>query len=229
MTSPPVVNIHLEFVKPFLIVGEKIEAIAEIMEWERVNVLISVFLFFMAAISILQSLISSIWMFPAILFAFFLVYYLWRLKIQKLLVVTNVRIIKIEINPFQKRIFATNSFNRYHDLHYSHISSIRIGEPKFENFRFWLSLSALSLAWLLVNEGGLLPFLRGDSPLLPLGLLLFAYGFINLLASIPISPHKMKIESLSGSELSFSINKVSNQFIETLIDSCRTFQSQGGI
>ncbi len=229
MTTAPIVTPHLEIVKPFLIVGEKIEAVAEVMEWETVNVLISSFLTLMVTVSVFQSTVSSIWSIPAALFLFFLVYYIWRLRIQKLLVVTNVRIIKVEINPIHKRIFSSHSFNRYHDLHFSHISSIRIGEPKFENSRFWMSLLALSLAWLLINEQGLIPFLRGDSPLLPLGILLFAYGFVNLLVSIPLSSYKMKIESFSGSELSFSLNKVPSKFIETFLDACRKYQSYGGI
>ena len=214
--------------QPFLVVGERIDSHVSVTETKLVNLILTLFLSVSLIVTVSQAFVhQSYWIFFSIILFFFAIYYLSRVRVRLIYAITKFRIIKLEINMTNRFLLRSWGFSRFSDLHFSHAATIEMGVVPFNSQRFWLANFALGASWLVLNGEQLSSFLVSDSPFIPMGLLLFFFGAINLLTSLPIGNDRMLIRSLSGGHLSLPLPKIPKEFIEIMVDRCRTYLTFG--
>lgn len=213
---------------PFLVVGERIDSHVCVDETKSVNLVLTIFLLVSFSISFFQALqVQSFWIVFTVILFFFFVYYLTRVRVRLIYAVTKFRLVKLEINLINRLFLRSWGFSRFSDLHFSHAESIEMGIVPFNSQKFWLANFALGASWIVFNGEELTSFLDSNSPLLPMALLLFLFGGVNLLTSLPISNDRMIIHSLSGGQITLPLQKIPKKFIETLVERCRTYLTFG--
>ncbi len=214
--------------KEFLVVGEQIEFLDTFHETKTLNLILSLILLLSFVYSLFRALEDlSFWIiFTIITFTFFL-YYSSRVRLKMLYAITKFRVMKIEINPVRRLVLGIWKFSRYSDLHFSHAETIQIGVTPFNSRRFWLSGLALSVSWFILNGEEIFSFLRSESPLIPMALVIFLYGVVSLFSSLPLGSDRILVNSLSGYSMTFPLKKLRKEFIELLVDRSRTFLTYG--
>ncbi|RMG39850.1 MAG: hypothetical protein D6732_03610 [Methanobacteriota archaeon] len=218
----------LRDIQPFLVVGERIDSHVVLIETKLVNLLLALFISISFAISFYQAVqYQSYWIFASIILFFFAIYYLSGLRVRLIYAVTKFRVVKLEINLINRFLLRSWGFSRFSDLHFSHAETIEMGVVPFNSQRFWLANFSLGASWLVFNGEQVTSFLDSNSPFIPMALLLFFFGSVNLLVSLPLGNDRMIIHSLSGRKLTLPLQKIPTQFIEVLVERCRTYLTFG--
>lgn len=218
---------HDKAIARFLIIGETVESEYTLNRWDYVNIVVSIVFF--TAVGILTPIVISLnplWF----LFLFVLTiiggYYGFQTRKSQVFIVTKYRLIKLDSYPMMNRVFRSESFANYQDIHYEHVESISFGYPSIDHRRFWISISLLSIAWAIYQSQENL--FVGEAALLPITLVFIIVGVISFLTSLPLSRFTLQLTSISGNQILIPANLMDNAFLEELVQNCRVFLSFGG-
>ncbi len=216
------------YVQSFLIVDERILNSIHIVgiNWTNVIISSSLLISFLLILPIANEF-RGLWSVFTLGIAIFTLFYAIQSRSEVIYFVTKFRIIELEINPLMERISRSPLRGSFRDIHYSQIESIYHGVPRYNPNRLWLGLFMIATAWAIYT--GQDTILSGDSPLLPLVILLTILGMVNIFISLPIRSKRLEVQSQSGTSFSIPSGFIDTKFIDDLIDASRTFQTYGAI
>ena len=215
-----------EYIQSFLIVDERILNTRHISGIDWTNTIISLLLFlsFLVVLPIIIEF-KGIWYFFGLGMLVFMLFYGLQSRLEVIFVVTKFRIIELGVNPILERISRSFSPGSFRDIHYSQVESIYHGVPRYNPNRLWIGMFLISLSWAFsVSQGKVL---NGESPLLPLIILLLILGIISIFISLPLGKKRLEIRSMGGSTISIASGLIDSKFMDDIIDASRTFQTYG--
>lgn len=225
-----VINPLIEDAKKYLVVGESIDSIHSLIEWDRFKLIIAAILLLdLIIIDILTDITLPFWQIVIAVHVLFLLYFVVQARLSTTYIITKFRLIKLESTTIRRYITRklnnSETFHSFTDIHFEHVETIKLGNSELNATRFWSGLLAISIAWAMYQ--GKNSFLNGNSPLLPLAIVLFLLGVINVTISFPYFDTKLRIISLSGTKILIPTKNLQEEFIEEIVVSCRTFLSYG--